>query len=116
MDDYEVTQRIIGLLTLGASLQQEVDEGSTDTLITRLIVEMFSDTLNALEFRSDDSMDDVLRTVGREISGPLMSMVSAFMRAYYELAREHDAGGPSVSSADVLRQLAVRAELEAGSG
>ena len=112
MDQGEYMQRVVGILTqaLEWAHQKENDEhhqGSDEEY--QLIGEMLSMPFS-LEIPANAPLQMVIDLVTKKIHESTTGLTTAFIAAFVQLAYYHDTGQTDVSSTDVLRELALRAE------
>ncbi|MGW4950658.1 hypothetical protein [Streptomyces parvulus] len=116
MDNGEITQRVIGVLTETAEVRQLLvedperdDERIKDAadVVSVLAKELLS---VEVEVPGDATPQEVAERLAAAMGPSVLRVMAAFTFAFSELAEVHDAGRTDVSSADVLRELALRAE------
>ncbi|WP_329042248.1 hypothetical protein OHT61_28995 [Streptomyces sp. NBC_00178] len=113
MEQSEVLKRVIGILTEAGEMQRQAEEdtgsGDLDTgggMVTTLL----NETMPHIAIPADASVEEMAVLVGREVGGAVEQLVGAFTLAFIALAQIHDSGQHDVTSADVLQDLALRAE------
>lgn len=112
MNQSEVMQRIVGILTQAAEVSRLLNEDpdredvKSDVAIGELLQEMFP----AVELPGDSSPQEIAAAVSREVGRNVRQLTAAFVFTFTQLAEYHDAGRTDISSADVLREIALRAE------
>lgn len=113
METSEIMRRVIGILTKGAEWEKLLTEdpdradiqkdGTVDAFVREMIPTKFEVPGNATPQAVADAMTrEMIPAIGR--------MIACFSTAYLELAHEHDSTQPAKTSADVLIDLALRAE------
>ncbi|WPO69924.1 hypothetical protein [Streptomyces sp. KN37] len=109
MDDAERINQVIAILTKTGEYighhDPDLDEDG-ERLLGSLVKELFP---KDLDIEDDATPQEVANAIIKDISGPIFSAFGAFCLAFHRLAAEHDRNAPEVSSADVLRQLAIEA-------
>ncbi|MCX5144643.1 hypothetical protein [Streptomyces sp. NBC_00338] len=115
MNDTEVVTRVIAILTESRKwVEADEDEGVSDdqtlSLVGTLVNELIS---TSFEVPHNASPQDVASAISEGMSGPLLRAFAGFAAAFHLLAAEHDQHNPEVTSADVLRTLALRVSSEA---
>ncbi len=111
MDDDAVMQRVVGILTQASEYARAIeadpdaDVDDTEALASALLTEI----MPTVTLHGDLSAQDVADAVSRELGSVISQLVGTFCAAFLALSRVHDAGRSDVSSADVLRDLALRA-------
>ncbi|ROQ73354.1 hypothetical protein EDD95_6015 [Streptomyces sp. CEV 2-1] len=113
MEQSEVVKRVIGILTEAGEMRRLLEESpdrgdpsNDSTVVTALL----NETMPRIAIPEDATIEDVVGLVGREVGGAVEQLVGAFTLAFAMLAQVHDSGQTDVSSADVLQDLALRAE------
>ncbi|MFB7912866.1 hypothetical protein [Streptomyces sp. NPDC056061] len=118
MEQSEVVKRVVGILTEAGEirrlLEENVDRDDIETDST-VVTALLNETMPRITIPEDASIEEVATIVGREVGGAVEQLVGAFTLAFAMLAQVHDSGQTDVSSADVLQDLALRAE-QLGSG
>ncbi|MEV8365965.1 hypothetical protein [Streptomyces niveus] len=114
MEQSEVLKRVIGILTQAGDWQRRLEEdtGQEQDMDAEMgvVTELLNETMPRVEVPADATPEELSVLLGREVGGAVEQLVGAFTLAFVTLARVHDAGGPDVSSADILQDLALRAE------
>ena len=111
MEQSEVLKRVIGILTEAGEMQRHAEEDTSDpdaggSMVTTLL----NETMPHIAIPSDATVEEMAVLVGREVGGAVEQLVGAFTLAFIALAQIHDSGQSDVTSADVLQDLALRAE------
>ncbi|WP_328903326.1 hypothetical protein OHR86_28395 [Streptomyces sp. NBC_00441] len=114
MKDAEVMTRVIAILTETRKWVADDAEGDASDdqaldLVGALVNELVS---TSFEVPGDASPQDVAAAIGGAMSSPLFKAFAGFAAAFHLLAAEHDQHNPEVTSADVLRDLALRVSSE----
>jgi hypothetical protein len=110
MEEAEIMQRVVGALT---RMQEWVrDPAAAEADQSGIVSELLMECLSPLRFDRSWSDERLSAELSKQISGSLLQVIASFASAFLQLAEYHDAGDTDVSSADVLRELAVRAEAE----
>ncbi|MFD3439533.1 hypothetical protein ACFWU3_18705 [Streptomyces sp. NPDC058685] len=112
MEQSEVLKRVIGILTQMTDWRrileedEERDIGSDPSVITALL----SETLPRIRIPEDATHEEIANLVAEKVGGAIHQLVGAFTLAFVELAQVHDSGRDNITTNDVLRELALRAE------
>ncbi|WP_405684548.1 hypothetical protein [Streptomyces sp. NBC_00057] len=118
MEQSEVVKRVVGILTEAGEirrlLEENVDRDDVET-DPSVVTALLNETMPRITIPEDASIEEVAVIVGREVGGAVEQLVGAFTLAFAMLAQVHDSGQTDVTSADVLQDLALRAE-QIGSG
>ncbi|MFE7750107.1 hypothetical protein [Streptomyces sp. NPDC057428] len=113
MEQSEVLKRVIGILTEAGEIQRQAEEdtGSGDLDVGgSMVTTLLNETMPHIAIPADASVEEMAALVGREVGGAVEQLVGAFTLAFIALAQIHDSGQQDVTSADVLQDLALRAE------
>lgn len=108
-----MVKRVVGILTEAGEirrlLEENVDREDLETNPSVVTV-LLNETMPRISVPEDASIEEVATLVGREVGGAVEQLVGAFTLAFAMLAQVHDSGQTDVTSADVLQDLALRAE------
>jgi hypothetical protein len=112
MDDSERIQRVVGVLTETGEYKRKLLEnpdhydhdGTAIDGLLRDILRM------ELDIPAGATLQDIAALIGEEMGPVIYRLLGCFALAFHELAEVHDAGQTDVSSAEVLRRLALKAE------
>lgn len=114
MNDAEVVTRVVAILTETTEWVREENDGADSddsddslALVGELIADLFP---KGLSISSDATPQQVANALSAEIQGSLNRTIGAFASAFHQLAVEHDRHDPEVTSAQVLQELALRAQ------
>lgn len=112
MEQSEVLKRVIGILTEAGEMQRhaEEDTGGDPDAGENMVTTLLNETMPHIAIPSDATVEEMAALVGREVGGAVEQLVGAFTLAFIALAQIHDTGQEDVTSADVLQDLALRAE------
>ncbi|TXJ80683.1 hypothetical protein E2C11_11080 [Streptomyces lavendulae] len=106
MEFDEVMKRVVGVLTrLQAGVRSP--EGVVGDR-SGIVGELLTECLPPLRIERTWTDEQFAVELSRQLSQPLERIAAAFATAFLQLAEYHDAGDTDVSSADVLRELALR--------
>ncbi|GGT91847.1 hypothetical protein GCM10010289_10230 [Streptomyces violascens] len=119
MEQSEVLKRVIGILTEAGDYRRRIEEdderGARETDIG-IVTALLNETMPHIEIPADATPQEMATLVAREVGGAIRQLVAAFSLAFVALAQVHDSGEQDVTSADVLQDLALRAEEIKGDG
>ena len=113
MEQSEVLKRVIGILTEAGEMQRqaEADLGQNyPEAGPGIVTTLLNETMPHIAIPGDATVEEMAVLVGREVGGAVEQLVGAFTLAFIALAQIHDSGQQDVTSADVLQDLALRAE------
>ncbi|MFF2325393.1 MULTISPECIES: hypothetical protein [unclassified Streptomyces] len=118
MEQSEVVKRVVGILTETGEIRRLLEESVDRDDVQAdpgVVTALLNETMPRITIPEDASIEEVATLVGREVGGAVEQLVGAFTLAFAMLAQVHDSGQTDVTSADVLQDLALRAE-QIGSG
>lgn len=107
MDRRESFRLAIGLLTQAREMARESGQPAEG-----LIDEFLGQAFHPIDVPADSALEDLADVVGREVGKAVRQLVGPLLLAYAQLAELYDAGDPEITSADVLRDLALLAETD----
>ncbi|MEU3651595.1 hypothetical protein AB0E67_01905 [Streptomyces sp. NPDC032161] len=113
MEQSEVVKRVVGILTEAGEIRRLLEEsGDRDDVEadSTVVTALLNETMPRITIPEDATIEEVASLVGREVGGAVEQLVGAFTLAFAMLAQVHDSGQTDVTSADVLQDLALRAE------
>ncbi|MFE6042530.1 hypothetical protein [Streptomyces sp. NPDC056452] len=113
MEQSEVLKRVIGILTEAGEMQRQAEEdtnGHDPDAGGSIVTTLLNETMPHIAIPGDATVEEMALLVGREVGGAVEQLVGAFTLAFIALAQVHDSGQGEVTSADVLQDLALRAE------
>ncbi|MFD7553443.1 hypothetical protein ACFXA3_09155 [Streptomyces sp. NPDC059456] len=111
MDQNKVIKKVVGILTEAYDdFRQPESADAPDTEDPGLIGQFLTEAMPRIELSPDDSLEEIAEQIGREMGKAVTQLAAAFAAAYIQLALVHDEGDPAVPSAEVLRDMAIRAE------
>ncbi|MDK0522225.1 hypothetical protein [Streptomyces sp. ML-6] len=119
MEQSEVVKRVVGILTEAGEIRRLLEENADrDDLDTDpgVVTVLLNETMPRISVPENASIDEVATLVGREVGAAVEQLVGAFTLAFAMLAQVHDSGRTDVTSADVLQDLALKAEQIGSSG
>jgi hypothetical protein len=113
MEQSEVMKRVIGILTEAGEWQRLIEKDvEREHLATDrgIVTALLNETMPKVEIPGEATHEEIAALVAREVGGAIQQLVGAFSLAFVMLAQVHDTGQQDVSSAEVLQNLALRAE------
>ncbi|MBT2365534.1 hypothetical protein J7E88_09430 [Streptomyces sp. ISL-10] len=113
MQQSEVLRHVIGILTQACEWQRLLEEDVARDDIDKeadVVTALLNETLPSVRVPSDANAVEIAQIIGQELGDAIQQLAGAFTVAFVTLAEVHDAGRQDVTSADVLRELALRAE------
>ncbi|MEV6260016.1 hypothetical protein AB0M42_04535 [Streptomyces sp. NPDC051784] len=111
MEQSEVLKRVIGILTEAGEMQRHVEEDDGDPDAGgNMVTTLLNETMPHIAIPANATVEEMAALVGREVGGAVEQLVGAFTLAFIALSQIHDSGQHDVTSADVLQDLALRAE------
>ncbi|MEU6127018.1 hypothetical protein [Streptomyces sp. NPDC047123] len=113
MEQREIMQRVVGILTEALEMRRQARESPDGEVSdSRAVGAMLEEMLPPIEIPTDATPIEVAAVVGHELGPVIEHITSAFALAFAQLAEIHDEGLTDVSSADVLRSIALHFENE----
>ncbi|MET7362218.1 hypothetical protein ABZS76_27825 [Streptomyces sp. NPDC005562] len=113
MEQREIMQRVVGILTEALEMRRQARENPDGEIENSGAVgAMLEEMLPRIEIPSDATPIEVAAVVGQELGPVIEQITSAFALSFAQLAEVHDEGHTEVSSADVLRSIALHFEHE----
>ncbi|WP_435135963.1 hypothetical protein [Actinacidiphila sp. bgisy144] len=111
MKDSDFVRRIIGILTEARQMQVLLAEDPERQDISGDNVRaLLNETMPTIEFPADASPGEIGEALSVQLSPVIERLTGAFSLIFLQLADVHDAGRTDVSSADLLQDLALRAD------
>ncbi|MFD5146812.1 hypothetical protein [Streptomyces sp. NPDC058401] len=115
MDQNEVVKKVVAILTEAYDDFRQPDAAAApEAEDIGLIGQFLTEVMPRIELSRDDSLEEIAEQIGREMGTAVTQLTAAFTAAYIQLALVHDEGDPEVPSAQVLRDMAIRAEVSEG--
>lgn len=108
MEYGEVVKRVVGVLTRAQEWVRDPDAAEADE--SGIIGQLLTECLPPIRFERSWSDEQISAALNQQLNLPIQRIAGAFASAFLQLAEYHDSGQTDVSSADVLRELALRAE------
>ncbi len=113
----DIILRIISLLTASAEwmrAEEGTEDEEDDLSRLGLVGDLVKEVLPAVEIPEGTAVSDLGAVIGEQMSHALTRLAAGFVFAWSELAEAHDEGRGDLSSADVLRELALEVEARRG--
>ncbi|MEV7197003.1 hypothetical protein AB0N81_35145 [Streptomyces sp. NPDC093510] len=113
MEQREIIQRVVGILTESLEMRRQVRENPDGEIENSGAVgAMLEEMLPRIELPAEATPIEVAAVVGQELGPVIEQITSAFAFSFAQLAEVHDEGRTDVSTADVLRSIALHFESE----
>ncbi|MEV7417548.1 hypothetical protein [Streptomyces sp. NPDC089919] len=113
MERAEIIKRVIGILTEAQEIRRAAEAGEDDepgAPDSSVATEMLNEMLPSIRVPADAAPQEVAHLLAAALGPALQTMVAGFSLAFSSLAAAHDGGQDDVSSAEVLRTLALQVE------
>jgi hypothetical protein len=111
MKDSDFVRRIIGILTEAKQMQTMLEEDpDREDVSGDNVRALLNETMPTIELPASPTPEDLGEALSRQLSPVIERLTGAFSLIYLQLADLHDAGRSEVSSADMLQDLALRAD------
>ncbi|MEV5611501.1 hypothetical protein [Streptomyces sp. NPDC052225] len=114
MNDAEVIRKVVAILTelstWTGSPGADQDPPADGMKLVGEIVDEFM--VAEAEIPDGASPQEIATIAATALTPGVARAFGAFARAFHDLAQEHDRHNPAVTSADILRRLALEADAE----
>ena len=111
MKDSDFVRRIIGILTEAKQMQTMLEEDpDREDVSGDNVRALLNETMPTIELPASPTPEELGDALSRQLSPVIERLTGAFSLIYLQLADLHDAGHSEVSSADMLQDLALRAD------
>jgi hypothetical protein len=111
MRDSEFVRRIIGILTEARQMQVLLEEDPDRQDISGDNVRaLLNETMPTIEFPAEASPSEIGEALSIQLSPVIERLTGAFSLIFLQLADIHDSGRTDLTSADILQDLALRAD------
>lgn len=111
MEQREIMQRGVGILTEALEMRRQLRENpDAEVMRSGAVSKLLEEMLPHIQLPADANAREVAEIVTEKLGPAIVHITSALTFAFVQLAEVHDAGRTDVSSADVLRSIALRYE------
>jgi len=111
MKDSDFVRRIIGILTEAKQMQTMLEEDpDREDVSGDTVRALLNETMPTIELPVSPTPEELGDALSLQLSPVIERLTGAFSLIYLQLADLHDAGHSEVSSADMLQDLALRAD------
>ncbi|WNI17544.1 hypothetical protein [Actinacidiphila sp. ITFR-21] len=111
MNDSDFVRRIIGILTEAKQMQTLLEEDpDREDISGDNVRALLNETMPVIELPVDATPAELGEAISLQLSPVIERLTGAFSLIFLQLADIHDAGRTDISSADVLQDLALRAD------
>lgn len=109
MQQSEIMQRVIGILTEAIEMKRQVRENpDADVALTGAVSALLAETLPQISLPGDATAQETMEIITAALGPAILTLANCFSYAFVHLGEAHDEGRPDVSTADVLRALSLR--------
>lgn len=109
MEQREIMQRVVGILTEALEIRRQVRENPDGQVaLTGAISALLAETLPHIQLPADAGGRAAADIVTAELGPAIVSIANCFSFAFVHLAEVHDEGRSDISTADVLRSISLR--------
>ncbi|MFJ4692257.1 hypothetical protein [Streptomyces sp. NPDC088766] len=109
MQQSEIMQRVIGILTEAIEMKRQVRENpDADVALTGAISALLAETLPQISLPRDATAQETMEIITAALGPAILTLANCFSYAFVHLGEVHDEGRPDTSTADVLRSLSLR--------
>ncbi|MFE9443798.1 hypothetical protein ACFYO2_33550 [Streptomyces sp. NPDC006602] len=115
MDQREIMQRVVGILTESLEMRRQVRENPGKQIaLTGAISALLAETLPHIHLPANAGGQAAAAIVTEELGPTIVSIANCFSFAFVQLAEVHDEGRTDISTTDVLRSISLRFAGETG--
>ncbi|WP_343998841.1 hypothetical protein [Streptomyces thermocarboxydovorans] len=115
MEQHQIMQHAVGILTEALDMRRRLREDpEADVTSNRAVAQLLEEMLPRIQLPGDASAREVAEIITAELGPAIVQIASALTFAFVQLAEVHDAGRTDMSSADVLRSIALHYESDGG--
>ncbi len=109
MQQSEIMQRVIGILTEAIEIKRQVTESpDTEVALTGAISGLLAETLPEISLPADATAQEATEIITAALGPAIVTLVNCFSYAFVHLGEIHDEGHPETPTADVLRSLSLQ--------
>ncbi|MYS89977.1 MULTISPECIES: hypothetical protein [Streptomyces] len=114
MEQREIMQKVVGMLTEALEVRRQVRENpGGQVALTGAVSALLAETLPRIRLPADAGGRAAADLIAEELGPTLVSIANCFSFAFVQLAEVHDEGRTDISAADVLRGISLRFANEA---
>jgi hypothetical protein len=111
MKDSDFVRRVIGVLTEAKQMQTLLEENpDREDVSGDNVRALLNETMPTIALPSDATAAELGEALSLQLGPVIERLTGAFSLIYLQLAEVHDAGRTDISSAEVLQDLALRAD------
>jgi hypothetical protein len=111
MKDSDFVRRIIGILTEAKQMQVLLQENpDREDVSGENVRALLNEMMPTIEFPAYATPGEVGEALSLQLSPVIERLTGAFSLIFLQLADIHDAGRTDISTADILQDLALRAD------
>ncbi|MEC3998268.1 hypothetical protein VSR01_34175 [Actinacidiphila sp. DG2A-62] len=111
MKDSDFVRRVIGVLTEAKQMQQLLEEDpDREDISGDNVRALLNETMPTIALPSDATPAEIGEALSLQLGPVIERLTGAFSLIFLQLAEVHDSGRTDVSSAEVLQELALRAD------
>jgi hypothetical protein len=109
MQQAEIMQRVVGILTEAVEMRRQVRENPDAKMaLTGSISTLLVETLPKINLPADASAQEATDIITEALGPAIVTLSNCFSYAFAHLAEVHDEGRTETSTADVLRSLSLQ--------
>ncbi|MCF4136205.1 hypothetical protein L1856_03875 [Streptomyces sp. Tue 6430] len=109
MQQSEIMQRVIGILTEALEMKRQVRENpDADVVLSGAVSALLAETLPRISLPRDATAQETMEIITAALGPAILTLANCFSYAFVHLAEVHDESRPAVPTADVLRSLSLR--------
>ncbi|MFI9822532.1 hypothetical protein ACIHFC_18990 [Streptomyces sp. NPDC052013] len=115
MEQHQIMQRAVGILTEALDMRRRLRENpEADVTSSGAVAQLLEEMLPRIQLPADAGAREVADIITAELGPAIVQITSALTFAFVQLAEVHDAGRTDMTSADVLRSIALHYESDGG--
>jgi hypothetical protein len=109
VEQSEIMQRVVGILTEAIEMRRQVREHPGDEVaLTGAVSALLTETLPVIRLPADASAQEATGIITDALGPAIVGLVNCFSYAFVHLAEVHDEERPGTTTADVLQSLSLQ--------
>lgn len=109
MEQSEIMQRVVGILTEAIEMRRQARENpGAEVALTGAISALLAETLPEIRLPADASAKEATDIIADALGPAIAALANCFSYAFVHLAEVHDGGQTDTTTTDVLRSLSLR--------
>ncbi|MFE7840726.1 hypothetical protein ACFU53_33115 [Streptomyces sp. NPDC057474] len=109
MQQSEIMQRVVGILTEAVEMRRQAREHpGSEVALTGAVSALLAETLPEIELPADASAQEATDIITDALGPAIAALANCFSYAFVHLAEVHDQGLTDMTTTDVLRSLSLQ--------